>query len=132
MKYIITESKLSSVIYDYMNELFGSEIHTLPAIDDKGNELVDAYDFANDDYYGDEGSDYLFAWTGEGYYKSLAKDGHIGKTEWRKLEGQAPLVEIFDKDALNQLNGYFGDVWQPVFKQWFIDKTGMDYKTLYL
>ena len=132
MKYIITESKLNSAIYEFMDKLFGAEIHTLPAIDDRGDEIVDAYDFANDDYYSDEGSDYVFAWTGEGYYKSLNKDGHIGKSEWERLESQAPLVEIFDKDALNQLNGYFGDVWIPVFKQWFIDKTGMDYKTLYL
>ena len=27
---------------------------------------------------------------------------------------------------------YFGDLWKPVFKQWFEDKTNMGYKTLSL
>ena len=131
MKYLITESKLNQAIYEFMDELFGAEIHRLPSLDDYGDELVDAYDFVNDEYYGDEGSDYLFSWTGEGYYKSLVKDGHIGKTEWRKLESQAPIVEIFGISAKDTLNGYFNNAWKPVFKQWFKDKTGMDYKTLY-
>ena len=131
MKYIITESKLNSVIYEFMDELFGSEIHTLPGLDDNGDELVDAYDFVNDEYYGDEGSDYLFSWTGEGYYKSLIQDGHIGKTEWERLKSQAPIVEIFSMYDKEKLNGYFGNTWKPVFKQWFKNKTGMDYKTLY-
>ena len=131
MKYIITESKLNSAIYEFMDKLFGTEIHRMPTLGDNGDELVDAYDFANVDYYSDEGSDYLFGWTDEGYYKSLIQDGHIGKTEWERLKSLSPLVEIFNRDALNQLNGYFGDVWKPVFKQWFRDKTGMDYKTLY-
>ena len=145
MKYIITESKLNSVIYDFMDELFGAEIHTLPGMDDNGDELVndpgyraiqfdelvDAYDFVNDEYYDDEGSDYIFSWTGEGYYKSLVQDGHIGKTEWKRLESLAPLVEIFGIHYKEKLNGYFGNTWKPVFKQWFKDKTGMDYKTLY-
>jgi hypothetical protein len=99
-------------------------------LDDNADELVDAYDFVNDEYYSDEGSDYLFSWTGEGYYKSLIKDGHK-KVEWRKLESQAPIVEIFGISDKDTLNGYFGNTWKPVFKQWFKDKTGMDYKTLY-
>ena len=131
MKYIITESRLNQAIYDFIDDLFGTEIHTLPALDDNGDELVDAYDFVNDEYYGDEGSDYIFSWTGEGYYKSLIKDGHITKPEWIKLESQAPLVEIFSMYDKEKLNGYFGNTWKPVFKQWFKDKTGMDYKTLY-
>ena len=131
MKYIITESKLNSVIYEFMDELFGSEIHTLPAVwDEDGEELDDAYDFVNDEYYTDGGSDYLFSWTGEGYYKSLIENGNI-KPEWIKLASQAPIVEIFGIYDKEKLDGYFGDAWKPVFKQWFKDKTGMDYKTLY-
>jgi hypothetical protein len=131
MKYIITESKLNQPIYDFMDELFGTKIHTLTSLDVKGKELVGAYDFVNDEYYNNEGSDYLFGWTGEGYYNSLIKDGYIGETEWLQLQSESPVVEIFDVDAKNQLNGYFGNTWRPVFKQWFKDKTGMDYKTLY-
>ncbi len=34
--------------------------------------------------------------------------------------------------VIESLNGYFGDLWRPVFKQWFKDKTDMDYKILSL
>ena len=97
MKYIITESRLNQAIYEFMDELFGTEIHTLPALDDNGDELVDAYDFVNDEYYGDEGSDYLFSWTGEGYYKSLIKDGHINLSESEgKVNNDTPSVTKVD------------------------------------
>jgi len=137
MKYLITESKLNSVIYEFIDQAFASEdgnteIHELPTLDANGDELVDSYDFVNNDYYSVSGvDDYLFAWTGEEYYKSLLKDGHVGKYEFERFTSQAPLVDIYDTDVLNKLNGYFGDTWKPVFKEWFKHKTGMDYKTLY-
>ena len=136
MKYLITENKFNSSIYKFIDKLFSSEdgnneIHTLPGVDENGEELVDTYDFVNGDYYGDNGSDYIFSWTGKEYYKSLFEDGTITKFELGRLYSQSPIVEIIDKNALNQLNGYFGDKWTPVFKQWFKDKTGLDFKTLY-
>ena len=136
MKYIITESKLNSAIYEFIDQAFASkdgntEINRLPALDENGEEIDNAYDFVNDDYYGDSStSDYLFAWTGEEYYKSLTPN-YITKYEYERLASQAPLVDIYDKDILNKLNSYFGDAWKPVFKQWFKDKTGMVYKTLH-
>jgi hypothetical protein len=135
MKYLITESKLNSAIYEFIDQAFASkdgntEINTLPALDENGEEINNAYDFVNDDYYSDSGSDYLFAWTGEKYYESLTPS-YITGSEFERLASQSPLVEIYDKDILNKLNGYFGDAWKPVFKQWFKDKTGMDYKTIY-
>ena len=136
MKYIITESKLNSAIYEFIDQAFASkdgntEIHRLPALDEEGEEIIEAYDFVNDDYYSDSGvDDQLFAWTGEEYYESLTPN-YITNYEYERLASQAPLVDIYDKDILNKLNGYFGDAWKPVFKQWFKDKTGMDYKTLH-
>jgi hypothetical protein len=137
MKYIITESKLNSAIYEFIDQAFASkdgntEIYKLPTLDEEGEEIIEAYDFVNDDYYSDSGvDDYLFAWTGEEYYKLLLKDGHVGKYEYERLALQSPLVDIYDKDILNKLNGYFGDTWKPVFKEWFRHKTGMDFKSLY-
>ena len=135
MKYVITESKLNSAIYEFIDQAFASEdgnteIYKLPTLNEEGEELIEAYDFANEDYYSDSGSDYLFAWTGEKYYESLTPS-YITGSEFERLSSQAPLVEIYDTDALSRLNGYFGDTWKPVFKQWFKDKTGMDYKTIY-
>jgi hypothetical protein len=135
MKYIITESKLNSTIYDFIDQTFASKdgdttIFMLDSLDENGKEIDGAYDFANKDYYSFEGDDYLFSWTAAEYYELLALT-HITQHEKERLTNMAPIIEIYEHDKLNELNGYFGDVWKPVFKQWFKDKTGMDYKTLY-
>ncbi len=66
------------------------------------------------------------------YYKTIYAQGDITKFEYERISSESPTSEILDKDVIVSLNGYFGDLWKPVFKQWFKDKTGMDYKTLYL
>ena len=128
---------MNSAIYNFMDEIFASEdgspkIIKLDAFDSDGAPLIDAFDFVNSDYYSDKGSDYLFSWTGKEYYKTIYAQGDITKTEYERLSLVSPFVEIIDKDISDYLNGYFGDLWKPVFKQWFKDKTGMDYKTLTL
>ena len=135
MKYLITESKINSTIYNFIDKVFAAkngntEIHKLQAMIDS-EPLTDAYDFVNDDYYSDDGSDYLFSWTGKEYYKTIYAQGDITKLEYERMVSESPTSEILDSYAKKQLNGYFGDLWKPVFKQWFKDKTGMDYKTLY-
>ena len=127
---------MNSAIYNFIDELFASkdgnpEIFKLYSFDSDGAPLTNAFDFVNSDYYSDEGSDYLFSWTGEEYYKTIYAQGDITKFEYEGLASEAPTVEIFNSYTKKQLNGYFGDLWKPVFKQWFKDKTGMDYKTLY-
>ncbi len=128
---------MNSAIYNFIDEIFASEdgnseIFKLDALDSEGTPLTNAFDFVNSNYYNDKGSDYLFGWTGKEYYKTIYSQGDITKTEYERLSLVSPFVEIMDKDAIDSLNGYFGDLWKPVFKQWFKDKTGMDYKTLTL
>lgn len=135
MDYIIPQSKLSKSIYNYIDELFASKdgktkIFKLDSIDDEGRSLIDAYDFVNNDYY-DEGSEYLFSWTGEEYYKTLYSQGDITKSESERLSSESPNVEIIDTDKLNSLNGLFGDLWRPIFMKWFKNKTNLPVKTLY-
>ena len=127
---------MNSAIYNFIDELFASkdgntEIFKLDSFDSDGAPLTNAFDFVNSDYYSDEGSDYLFSWTGEEYYKTIYAQGNITKFEYEGLVSKSPTFTIFNSYAKKQLNGYFGDLWKPVFKQWFKDKTGMDYKTLY-
>lgn len=135
MKYIITESKMNSSIYKFMDELFSSkdgnpEIYKLDSIDKDGGSMIDSYDFVNDDYYSDEGSEYLFSWTGKEYFKTVFSQGYITKIEYEKLSSESPMVVILNKTAKEELNNFFGDLWKPIFKQWFKDKTGLGYKTL--
>ena len=72
MKYIITESKLDQVIYDYLDELFTSkdgdtELYKIPSIDENGDDHVGSYDIVNNDYYESDG-DHLITWTDKEYY----------------------------------------------------------------
>ena len=118
-----------------MDNLFTSkdgnpEIFKLDSIDSDGRSLIDSYDFVNNDYYSDEGSDYLFSWTGKEYFKTIFSQGYITKTEYEGMISESPMVSILDSDVKEKLNNFFGDLWKPVFKQWFKDKTGLDYKTL--
>jgi hypothetical protein len=131
---------MNSAIYNFIDEIFASKdgnnkIFKLNAFVVKAlrrEPLTDAFDFVNSDYYSDDGSDYLFSWTGKEYYKTIYAQGDITKLEYERMVSESPTSEILDRDAIDSLNGYFGDLWKPVFKQWFKDKTGMDYKTLYL
>lgn len=123
MKYIITESKLNSAIYEYIDHLFkeGKQIHmvkhTTP--DDDDEEVAGAYDFFH------KGEDELFLWTGEEYYERP-----YNKPAWTKWKELAPVVEIVNYQKLDSLNNMFGDLWRPVFIKWFENTFSLPIKTL--
>ena len=140
MKYLITESKLDQVIYDYLNELFAAkngntEIHKLEVFstqpENRNEPLEGQYDFVNDDYYETNDQEYIFSWTEKEYYESITHN-YITQLEMEKFSKRTPIVEILDNNRVRQLDSYFGDLWKPVFKKWFTDKTEMEYKTLYV
>jgi len=127
MKYIITESKLNSAIYDYIDNLFkeGKQIHMVKHIaradDDtlSDEEVEGAYDFFH------KGEDELFTWTGREYYERP-----YNKSVWSKWLELAPVVEIVDYGKLDALNNMFGDLWRPVFITWFENTFSLPIKTL--
>jgi hypothetical protein len=127
MKYLITESKLNSAIYDYIDNLFkeGKKIHmvkhTRTDDDTLDNEEVEgAYDF----FHKGEDDD-LFTWTGKEYYERPYNKSAFSK--WLEL---APVVEIVDYEKLDVLNAMFDNLWRPVFIQWFEDTFSLPVKTL--
>jgi len=122
MKYIITESKLNSAIYDYIDNLFkeGKKIHMVKhTTPDDDDEVVGAYDFFH------KGEDELFIWTGEEYYERP-----YNKSAWTKWKALAPVVEIVNYQKLDSLNNMFGDLWRPVFITWFENTFSLPVKTL--
>ena len=131
MKYLITESKLDDVIYNYIDEMFAAEngstkIHKLESINrEDGGIIENLYDIVNDDYYGNEG-DYLFTWVGKKYYEN-----HDDQSFGGRFVDEAPIVEINDGDKVRNLDSYFGNLWRPVFIKWFEDKVNLPIKTLY-
>ena len=137
MKYLISESKINSTIYNFIDELFTSKdgkskFKKVRGTDNVGTPLDDSFNFVNVDYQDGEDFYVLFSWTGRGYYRTIYAQGDITELEYVKLLSEAPFLEIFDKNIIVSLDGYFNDLWKPVFKQWFKDKTGLDYKTLSL
>jgi len=126
MKYLITESKLNSAIYEYIDQLFheGKKIemvkHTRPDDDTfEDVEVEGAYDFFH------KGKDDLFIWTGKEYYDRPYNSSLFDK--WREL---APIVEIVAYEKVDVLNNMFGDLWRPIFIKWFEDLFSLSIKTL--
>ena len=135
MKYLITESKLEQVIYDYIDKLFAAEngkteIHKLNSLGEDDDEIDDAYDFVNDDYYDGDNQDYLFSWTGREYYDNEKRKNYMSKGI--KFIDLAPIVEIHDENKIRTLNLIFNEMWKPIFKKWFQDKVNLPVKTLYV
>jgi len=126
MKYLITESKLNSAIYEYIDQLFheGKKIemvkHTRHGDDtDADVEVEGAYDFFH------KGEPDLFIWTGKEYYDRPYNSSLFDK--WREL---APIVEIVAYEKVDVLNNMFGDLWRPIFIKWFEDLFSLSIKTL--
>ena len=126
MKYIITESKLNSAIYDYIDNLFkeGKQIHMVKHTREDDDTIEDvevagAYDFFH------KGDDDLFTWTGREYYNT-PKNG-LNASKWLEL---APVVEIVNYSKLDALNNMFGELWRPVFITWFENTFSLPIKTL--
>ena len=135
MKYLITESKLEQVIYDYIDKLFAAEngkteIHKLNSLGEDDDEIDDAYDFVNDDYYDGDNQDYLFSWTGREYYDNEKRKNYQSKGI--KFIDLAPIVEIHDENKIRTLNLIFNEMWKPIFNKWFQDKVNLPVKTLYV
>ena len=120
MKYTINESKFKKVVIDYLNELFPEdELHWTHPLDDFYNED----DNALRAYLGDSGDGYdCFWWYGPEWFNGDDET----QREWRD---RAPIVEIENKYLL-PLNGYFGDKWHEIFKEWFTERFGVSVKTI--
>jgi len=120
MRYIITESKLESVIIESLNEIFDinkmSSQHPLK-YDEFGNEFEDVsrFQFLIENN-GDEKD--CFRWHGCKYFSP--------NTPARDL---CPIVVIED-EYLQSLNGFFGNNWIEPFKKWFKENFGLSVKTI--
>lgn len=106
MKYIIPESKVNQIIYDFIKDRYYPDYNWGPELHDFYREDVKkhgSYDFEVNDklayrYYGEyDGYDYLY------------------------------LLEVEEWIA-NELSAIFNDLWIPVFIKWFEDNSGLEVK----
>lgn len=121
MKVVITESRLESLIIDYLNDSYYpdygwkgnsmSDIGYQDEVDKWGDILFFVDDRESYIYYGCNANagpeDEFFA----GY-------GHLHNYE-------CPLLSISPYMS-QRLDSAFGDIWKPIFKKWFEDNTGLE------
>ena len=123
MKIIIAESKLDSIILNYINDMFPIEdIHFTEHMDEDGNPDDSAYSF----YFGDynDGEEIIFRWYGKEYW--CGDDTEILR---HRIE-QSPVLYFEDSNDFNKLTSMFGDKWEPVFIKWFTKNFGLNVKTV--
>ena len=111
MKYSITESKLESTIYSYINDLFGDDLNYTYGEDDNGNVMESGIKF----YFGDYGDEDAFYWYDVDYF-----DGDCER---------CPIAE-FDSELENKLNSLFDDKWHTPFKKWLQKEYNLKVKTI--
>ena len=121
MKVVITESRLKSLIIDYLNDSYypdygwkgnsKSDIGYQDEVDKWGDILFFVDDRESYIYYGCNANagpeDEFFA----GY-------GHLHNYE-------CPLLSISPYMS-QRLDSAFGNIWKPIFKKWFEDNTGLE------
>jgi len=121
MKVVITESRLESLIIDYLNDSYypdygwkgnsRSDIGYQDEVDKWGDIVFFVDDQESYIYYGCNANagpeDEFFA----GY-------GHLHNYE-------CPLLSIYPYMS-QRLDSAFGDIWKPIFKKWFENNTGLE------
>jgi len=116
MKYIITEEQHSK-LHDSIIEWFDKNLTPYDGWDSHSNYknavkiAKELFLFIDDFEVGDS----------EHMWYSKCNNPNLGQPI---PEGHCPVVTIPDTQY-NALNGYFGNLWKPIFKQWFKDKTGL-------
>lgn len=119
MKYIITEQqaeRFTQTIIDYLNDNL-TPIEGWQTTKEYKKELKEndseLFLFIKDVEQPDE-NDHM--------WYSTHKNPHV---EIEK--GESPVVLIPDS-KVNALDGYFGDLWRPIFIEWFQNNTGLKVK----
>lgn len=103
MKYIISESRFSEFIYDYLTKNYHPDYNWGPELHDFYKQDVGKHGFIDFEINDRR----AYAYRGQGR-KEL-------------------LVRTWVADNLDSL---FGDVWRPVFIKWFEDNSGLPVKSL--
>jgi hypothetical protein len=123
MKYIITENKLHNAIYRYIDELF-DDLIIKPFYDYE----TDIHDECCHLFKIENGNQIIFFH----YKKCYWEREHMSLSTKRKAERikNSPIIEFNDTAELNALNSYFGNLWIPVFKEWFENRFEFKVKTI--
>jgi len=118
MKYIITESKLSNYIYEYIDSYLNSNEINWEYGPDEDNEDEDNEEFLI--FYKEEngGEEEVFNYFKPDYYEDPG--GYKDK---------APILEVLDEYG-ERLDNMFDIYWHEPMKKWFEDKFNLPVKSV--
>ena len=111
MKYVISESRLDSLIYDYLDGHYYPDYGWGPELHDFYREDLEKYEYF--DFLINDISSYE-------YYLTPDAGGEVPAKTLR--------VQPWIHEKLSDL---FGDMWEPVFVKWFEDNAGLDVEHFY-
>lgn len=131
MKYIILESQMNDVFYEFFEYIFDkNDINwTHPYdYDDMDNEYEDVNRvwFYKGDYDGPFDSDFIFQWYDKEYFNDSG--GEFEHINYRNKKN-SPILEIRE-DMANSLTRFLSDSWREPFKIWFKENFGFSVKTI--
>jgi len=120
MKYIITESKLDGIIYDFINNNFSPELDWSYTIEEiKYNSDGETAIVISDDR--------VYYYIDCSYYDKNYDDWRSNPEEY----AECPFISMDEDFEINRMDDLFGDRWKKVFIKWFYDKTGIEVKEIF-
>ena len=130
MKLIITESKVSNSIYNYIDETF--DLNNMDWVygideDEDGYPDIDRENenflmFYKGEYDGYADSDFVFYYFDVDYYDK-------NDPSHKPFRDKAPILEVLGKNGRN-LESMFGTHWHEPMKKWFKDNFNLPVKTV--
>lgn len=124
MKYVITEQqeqKLKDTIVKYLDS------HLVP-----NGGWMSRREYIKE--LNENSGELFFFVEGDGDFQDANEDAHMwysmcdnGNLSEPLSKGECPLVAIYSA-KYDALEAFFGDVWKPIFKQWFKQHTGLPVK----
>jgi len=120
MKYIISESRFSETVLNYLNRNYGN-LNWSYYLDDDYNESDCAIVFYDGDY---SDGDVKFR-----LYNKCWWDSENSENVTENFE-KSPILTFENTGDYLTLEGYFGELWYDIFKNWFDETYGFEIKTI--
>lgn len=128
MKIVITENKFNEGVLRFIESMYDTDrIGWSYGIDDWGNEVDYTMMFYTDDF--DDDND-LFKWYGEDYWDSEDAEGWVDDETIKKKKLNSPILTFDSDQQYDNLQGLFGNRWQPIFIEWFEKNFKVPVKTI--
>lgn len=109
-QFIISESRVNDVIYDYINSYYETEELTIerPPEEPGLTTFIDSYD-----------ENFVFLYFTETYFRFIGSHRLFDN-----YPNKPPLLEMKPSDY-NSFENIFGEIWKEPMKKWFEDKFGL-------